>query len=178
MPQVLEMYQVDAFTKRVFAGNPAAVLILKDWLSDATMQAIAAENNLAETAFACPAEDGWKLRWFTPTLEVDFCGHATLATAHVLAWHHKIDGELNFYTRIGKISVSRAGDDYVLDVPSIAPDQLSELPAFIAPLFENESGATFFRNFENIYVQLEDEAAVRAFVPDHIQIENWDQSAW
>ncbi|ANG98126.1 phenazine biosynthesis protein PhzF family [Brucella pseudogrignonensis] len=171
MPQVLEMYQVDAFTKRVFAGNPAAVLILKDWLSDATMQAIAAENNLAETAFACPAEDGWKLRWFTPTLEVDFCGHATLATAHVLAWHHKIDGELNFYTRIGKISVSRVGDDYVLDVPSIAPDQLSELPAFIAPLFENESGATFFRNFENIYVQLEDEAAVRAFVPDHIQIE-------
>ncbi|WP_204313102.1 PhzF family phenazine biosynthesis protein, partial [Stenotrophomonas maltophilia] len=69
----------------MFAGNPAAVLVLDDWLALDTMQAIAEENNLAETAFARPNAGGWDLRWFTPTAEVNFCGHATLATAHVLA---------------------------------------------------------------------------------------------
>lgn len=80
----LKMYQVDAFSDRILGGNPAAVLIVEEWLPDSLMQSIAAENNLAETAFVKRAGDGWDLRWFTPTVEVDFCGHATLATAHVL----------------------------------------------------------------------------------------------
>src|SRR3546814_11295160 len=80
----LPLYQVDAFTDRVFAGNPAAVCPLDAWLPDDRLQAIAAENNLAETAFFVPAGDGYELRWFTPTVEVDLCGHATLATAFVL----------------------------------------------------------------------------------------------
>ena len=84
--KTLPIYQVDAFTNRLFSGNPAAVMPLDAWLPDATMLAIAAENNLSETAFLVPAgEATWDLRWFTPTIEVPLCGHATLATAFVLA---------------------------------------------------------------------------------------------
>jgi len=79
------MYQVDAFTDRVFHGNPAAVCPLEQWLPDATMQAIAAENNLSETAFFVPSGSDFHLRWFTPATEIDLCGHATLAAAHLAA---------------------------------------------------------------------------------------------
>jgi PhzF family phenazine biosynthesis protein len=82
------IYQIDAFTDRVFGGNPAAVVVLHEWLEDQTLQAIAAENNLAETAFVIPDAECSKLRWFTPVLEMDLCGHATLATAHVLFREH------------------------------------------------------------------------------------------
>ncbi|HAO2892186.1 TPA: PhzF family phenazine biosynthesis protein, partial [Escherichia coli] len=92
------MYQVDAFTSALFRGNPAAVLVLDDWLPEATMQNIAAENNLAETAFVRPNGSGWDLRWFTPVHEAPFCGHATLATSHVLAHEMGIDGQLVFET--------------------------------------------------------------------------------
>ena len=80
----LPIYQVDAFTDKLFSGNPAAICPLPSWLPDATMQAIAAENNLAETAFFVNGSDGYLLRWFTPTVEVDLCGHATLASAHIV----------------------------------------------------------------------------------------------
>jgi PhzF family phenazine biosynthesis protein len=94
MIKPLEMFQVDAFTSDLFAGNPAAVLIVEQWLDDKLMQAIATENNLAETAFVkvskVPGE--YDLRWFTPTHEVAFCGHATLASAHVLAWEKGMEG--------------------------------------------------------------------------------------
>ena len=83
MPR-LRLYQVDAFTSRLFRGNPAAVVPLDRWLDDATMQAVALENNLAETAFFVPEGDGFRLRWFTPEVEVKLCGHATLASAFVL----------------------------------------------------------------------------------------------
>lgn len=97
----LTMYQVDAFATELFSGNPAAVLVLDDWLSDVTMQAIAAENNLAETAFAKRTASGWDLRWFTPVHEVDFCGHATLATSHVLANELGVEGELVLKRALG-----------------------------------------------------------------------------
>src|SRR5258708_7558791 len=80
----IPMYQVDAFSSRLFGGNPAAICPLDQWLPDATLQSIAAENNLAETAFYLPKNGGYHLRWFTPGVEVDLCGHATLATAHVI----------------------------------------------------------------------------------------------
>ena len=83
----LPLYQVDAFTDHVFGGNPAAICPLTRWLPDATLQAIAAENNLAETAFFVPEGEGYRLRWFTPTVEMPLCGHATLASAHVI-FHH------------------------------------------------------------------------------------------
>ncbi|MCQ0988424.1 PhzF family phenazine biosynthesis protein [Jiella marina] len=111
----LPIYQVDAFTDRLFTGNPAAVMPLEAWLSDETLQAIAAENNLSETAYFVPAgEARWELRWFTPTMEVPLCGHATLATAFVLA---EVLGEpaetLTFATRmVGDLTVTRQDDSW------------------------------------------------------------------
>ncbi|MDQ0329417.1 MULTISPECIES: PhzF family phenazine biosynthesis protein [Phyllobacteriaceae] len=159
------MFQVDAFSDRIFGGNPAAVLVLDDWLADAVMQSIAAENNLAETAFARPNGKGWDLRWFTPVHEVDFCGHATLATAHVLAAHLGVTGIMAFSTRVGELRVAPVEGGYQLDLPCFAPETLHELPATIAGPLEGVARA-IFRNFENVFAELPDEAAVRAFVPD------------
>lgn len=115
---VLPIYQVDAFTARRFSGNPAAVVPLEKWLSDETMLAIAAENNLAETAFFVPEGDGYRLRWFTPTFEVDLCGHATLATAYVLFEKLGVErSKLSFETRSGRLDVDRDGDWLVMSFP-------------------------------------------------------------
>jgi PhzF family phenazine biosynthesis protein len=115
----LEIYQVDAFTSTPFAGNPAAVVPLSSWLPAETMLNIAAENNLAETAFFVRNEDGYDLRWFTPTVEMDLCGHATLASAYVL---YELLGEtadvLKFQTRSGQLKVGRKNGLLVLDFPS------------------------------------------------------------
>jgi len=134
MTQEIAIYQVDAFSNAVFGGNPAAVCPLTDWLPDATLQAIAAENNLAETAYFLPEGADYRLRWFTPTTEVDLCGHATLATAHVLKSFLAPDAdEYRFHTRSGLLTV-RCGDrGYVMDFPAIpatpAPEKLAELAA-------------------------------------------------
>ena len=129
MSMDIPIYQIDAFASRVFTGNPAAVCPLDAWLPDDILQAIAAENNLAETAYLLRRDDGdYDLRWFTPAVEVDLCGHATLASAYV------IDRELEpgrahvrFHTRSGPLDVTREGDSYALDFPShppapVAPD--------------------------------------------------------
>lgn len=122
----IALYQVDAFTDRPFAGNPAAVCPLDAWLADATLQAIAAENNLAETAFFVPQNEtgdgGYRLRWFTPTVEVALCGHATLASAFVIARH--IDPRMEkvvFQSASGPLTVTRAGEVFTLDFPSDPP---------------------------------------------------------
>lgn len=122
------MYQVDAFAERAFQGNPAAVLILEDWLSDDVMQAIANENNLAETAFARPNGENWDLRWFTPVHEADFCGHATLATAHVLAAEHNVPGDMAFATRVGELRVSQREGAYQLELGHSFPICLGSEP--------------------------------------------------
>lgn len=115
----LPLYQVDAFTDQVFRGNPAAVCPLKNWLEDETMQAIASENNLSETAFFVKNEDHFDLRWFTPTSEVDLCGHATLAAAFViLSYMDKSLTQVDFETTGGHCSVSRDEDVFWLDFPA------------------------------------------------------------
>lgn len=118
----LKLYQVDAFTNQVFGGNPAALVPLEDWLPDKLLQNIAAENNLSETAFICPARSkdaDYDLRWFTPNLEMDLCGHATLAAAHVLWQHLNYTGKrLRFSTRSGVLAVDRQGDYLILDFPA------------------------------------------------------------
>jgi PhzF family phenazine biosynthesis protein len=115
----LDIYQVDAFTNKPFAGNPAAVVPLDQWLPDETMQAIALENNLSETAFFVRGDDGYDLRWFTPTFEIDLCGHATLGSAHVLFNELGIkDNVLRFRSKSGVLIVERQGDRLVLDFPS------------------------------------------------------------
>ncbi len=124
---LIPIYQVDAFTNKVFSGNPAAVCPLTQWLDDELMQAIAAENNLSETAFFVPiTDDTFELRWFTPVAEVDLCGHATLATAHVLFHHLRTDlQKLHFSTRkSGVLHVIKKEDRIVLDFPARVPEPI------------------------------------------------------
>jgi predicted PhzF superfamily epimerase YddE/YHI9 len=116
------IYQVDAFTNRRFGGNPAAVVLLEEWLPDAVMQNIGLENNLSETAFVIPREDISSLRWFTPTVEIDLCGHATLAAGYVLfKYQFPLVNSVQFQTRSGKLGVRREGRLFVLDFPSLPP---------------------------------------------------------
>ena len=114
------IYQADAFTNQLFGGNPAAICPLETWLPDEIMQKIAIENNLAETAFFVKNENGYKLRWFTPEYEIDLCGHATLAAAHILftelGYNKKV---INFETvKAGTLTVTKENDKYTMDFPS------------------------------------------------------------
>ena len=112
------IYQVDAFADEVFKGNPAAVMPLDSWPRDSLLQAIAMENNLSETAYIVAEADGYELRWFTPSVEVDLCGHATLAAAHVLFQHLEYDAdEIVFQTRSGQLRARRSGSCLTLDFP-------------------------------------------------------------
>lgn len=114
-----KLYQVDAFTDKLFGGNPAAVCPLAEWLSDDILQKIAMENNLAETAFYVEQDDRYEIRWFTPQIEVDLCGHATLAAAFILFnWENYSGDSITFYSpRSGKLHVSRCSDWLTLDFP-------------------------------------------------------------
>lgn len=163
----LPFFQVDAFAHRPFTGNPAAVMPLDQWLPDEVMQAIGAENNLAETAFTVPAqsdEADYELRWFTPSVEVNLCGHATLAAAHILLHGERI----RFATRSGILAVARDPDDpslLKLDMPA-APPEASELPELTRAL--GVQGETYLSRLGNgnAILLLADEAAVRAVNPD------------
>ena len=122
----IRLFQVDAFTDRVFGGNPAAVCILDTWLDTTLMQQIAAENNLSETAFAVAKNNAYEIRWFTPMSEVDLCGHATLAAAHVLFNHYGFEGEkIIFHTQErGQLGVKKDGDKLTLDFPADPPKKI------------------------------------------------------
>ena len=125
----IPIYQIDAFTSRLFGGNPAAVCPLTEWPDDATLQAIAAENNLSETAYIVPEGDGFRLRWFTPAVEVNLCGHATLATGYlVLNRLEPKRDKVAFETRSGTLTVTREGDRLAMDFPAI-PAQRADVPA-------------------------------------------------
>ena len=131
----LPIFQVDAFSSRTFAGNPAAVCPLPEWLDTSVMQAIAAENNLAETAFFVPRGARYDLRWFTPTVEVDLCGHATLGSAYVLyEYLGAPGGDLMFDTRSGELRVSRADGKLRLDFPSRPAQRCDPHPRLIEAL--------------------------------------------
>jgi len=123
----IPIYQVDAFTNQPMCGNPAAVCPLSEWLADETMQKIAAENNLSETAFFVKRESRYELRWFTPTTEIDLCGHATLATAHVIFNCLNLEDEVvNFFSpRSGRLSVEKQNDLLVLDFPRFSLNEIA-----------------------------------------------------
>jgi PhzF family phenazine biosynthesis protein len=161
----IPLYQVDAFTRRVFAGNPAAVCPLEHWLDDSTLQAIALENNLSETAFFVPeADGGFHLRWFTPAVEVDLCGHATLASAYVLMNH--LDGgrtEVRFRSRSGELRVTRDGDLYALDFPSRPAHRVEPPHELIEALGVEPESVWKARDYMAVF---KDEQRVRAMVPD------------
>jgi PhzF family phenazine biosynthesis protein len=131
-----KIYQVDAFTNKVFGGNPAAICPLKTWLPDAVMQNIAMENNLAETAFYVQEKDTFHIRWFTPNIEVDLCGHATLAAAYVLAHHEGYtQPEISFHShRSGELLVRKEGDLFTLNFPTDVYTSVPISDAFIKAL--------------------------------------------
>lgn len=160
----IRQYQVDAFARRVFEGNPAAVCPLDGWLPDATLQAIAEENNLSETAFFVPEGAGYRLRWFTPVAEIDLCGHATLASAHVLFEHLGHTGPaIAFRSRSGTLTVERAGDLLAMDFPS-RPAQPSPAPAaLVAGLGRTPAEVLVADDYIAVF---EDEADIHALVPD------------
>ena len=128
----IPIYQIDAFAERVFEGNPAAVCPLQEWLDDAVLQAVAQENNLSETAFYVPEDEGYHIRWFTPVAEVDLCGHATLGTAYVIL--HEFEPSLNrvtFRSRSGMLQVDRQDDMLAMDFPA-QPPKPCDAPSMLA----------------------------------------------
>ena len=138
----LPIYQVDAFTDRAFAGNPAAVMPLENWLPDAQLQQIAAENNLAETALFVATGDGFHLRWFTPTVEVKLCGHATLASAYVIT--HFLDPgrrKIVFKSLSGDLPVLCDDDHFTLDFPILPPMAADDRLAAVAACFDRHPAA-------------------------------------
>ncbi|MCY7270803.1 MAG: PhzF family phenazine biosynthesis protein [Sphingomonas bacterium] len=171
----LPFFQVDAFASRPFEGNPAAVIPLTEWLPDTTMQSIAAENNLAETAFTVPsdaADADYDLRWFTPTVEVDLCGHATLASAHVLMSGTAI----RFATRSGILTVTRDHGNLALDLPAYPVAKGTE-PGLLDALGLPADTPTFLSRGGNgaAIATLADEAAVRAVAPDFAALRTIDR---
>jgi len=169
------IYQVDAFTHRIFGGNPAAVVILDEWLDDQTLQAIAAENNLAETAFVIPGRNCSNLRWFTPVVEVDLCGHATLAAAYVLFQEYfREESHLWFETKSGALAVSREEELLFLDFPSRPGEAVAVDHTLIEALGTTPESAFLARD---LMVVLENEAQVRAFSPNYSAIQNLDAFA-
>ena len=164
MTREIPIYQVDAFASEVFAGNPAAICPLDAWLPDELMQGIAAENNLAETAFFVKSGEGYDLRWFTPAIEVDLCGHATLASAYVIANHlEPAMTEVHFASRGGPLAVTRDGETYTLDFPAKAATRVAETGPVADAL--GAAPAELWRADKTMAV-LADEAAVLAARPD------------
>ncbi|MFN3419703.1 MAG: PhzF family phenazine biosynthesis protein [Pyrinomonadaceae bacterium] len=164
----LQIFQVDAFSDRQFRGNPAAVVPLDFWLDEETMLAIAAENNLAETAFFVPKEEDFHLRWFTPECEIDLCGHATLATAFVLFNYlgYKRDS-IRFLTKSGELFVTRAGDLLTLDFPSRPPVESEPLPGLLEAIGRLPEKIMRARDFLLVYSSEED---VRQIEPNFYEL--------
>jgi len=168
------IFQIDAFTNRRFAGNPAAVMPMETFLADAVLQAIAAENNLSETAFLVPQEGDYRLRWFTPVTEVPLCGHATLASAAVVM--ERLEPGRNrvvFHSASGPLSVKRESESYMMDFPARPSEPVSTPPALAEALggFPVEVLANQF----NYMVLLESELLVRELAPDMAALASIDR---
>lgn len=163
----LAFHQVDAFATKPFTGNPAMVYRLEQWLPDSLMQQIAAEHNLAETAFMVREGAAWHIRWFTPAVEVPLCGHATLASARVLFDCYDEPGErLEFISQSGPLNVTREGDLLVLNFPAIAA-QSCAMPLELAAIMGVAPGSfELLEAQNNLLLVLVDEAAVRGLKPD------------
>jgi len=161
----LQIFQADAFATNLFKGNPAAVVPLKQWLPDELMQQIALENNLSETAFFIPEGDHFHIRWFTPKAEVKLCGHATLATAHVIFNELNFQGEqIEFNSKSGILTVKKVGDKLQLDFPADFAQPVEPIPAF-AEAFGTHPLATF-KGRTDYLLLFDSEETIRGFQPD------------
>jgi PhzF family phenazine biosynthesis protein len=165
----LAIYQADAFTSKLFGGNPAAVIALHQWLSTQLMQAIALENNLSETVFFVPSKDAaadYDIRWFTPAVEVNLCGHATLASAYVLFTMLGFKKEvLRFSSKSGILSVTKKGDLFTMDFPAWKPERLDSYHDSLGEVLGNTAIVNVYK-YRDILVELENEEAVKRCVPD------------
>ena len=161
------IYQVDAFTEKPFAGNPAAVCLLDGPADEAWMQNVGREMNLSETALLYRADDGFNLRWFTPTVEVELCGHATLASAHVLftEGYLRADDEARFHTKSGLLTATRAGEWLELDFPATAAKEAEAPPGLLEALGVAEASYVGKTRFDYL-VEAAGEEAVRGIEPD------------
>jgi PhzF family phenazine biosynthesis protein len=161
----IPFYQIDAFSSKIFGGNPAAVCLLESWLDDQTLQAIAAENNLSETAFLVPKAQGrYDLRWFTPAIEVDLCGHATLASAFVVfSFVNNSLSSVDFDTASGLLSVARSGELLSMNFPARKPELTGKSPIISQALGAEPLDVLKSRD---LLVVFKDEATVRDMSPD------------
>jgi PhzF family phenazine biosynthesis protein len=159
-------FEVAAFTNQPFGGNPAAVCFLEGWLGDEQMQAIAAENNLAETAFLVPGRGDFDLRWMTPTVEVDLCGHATLAAGHVLFRHRgHSSSPIRFQTKSGELTVDRDGERLVLDFPSLPAKPVGVTDEIRAALGAEPSALLRGRDYIAIFASQREVADIKPDLP-------------
>lgn len=171
----IPIYQVDAFTREPFGGNPAAVCPLEEWLDDETLAAIAAENNLSETAFFVRGGDRFDLRWFTPEVEIDLCGHATLASARVIFEY--LDPSLNdvrFDTKSGELAVWREGDMLAMDFPSRPPTRCEPHDNLIPALGVHPETVLASRDYLVVY---RNESDVKKLRPDMALLATVDKFA-
>ncbi len=171
----MTIFQVDAFTNEIFKGNPAAVCPLNNWISDDLMQAIAEENNLSETAFIVKNDAQFEIRWFTPSCEVDLCGHATLAAAHIIYTELNYEREIiEFNSKSGKLTVEKKKDWYTLNFPSVevneivTPKLLKE--ALNVPILNTYQGKS------ELLVALENETIIKKLTPNFSKLSQLEAS--
>jgi PhzF family phenazine biosynthesis protein len=166
----IPLFQIDAFTNEPFKGNPAAVCLLPEAISEIRMQKIAQEMNLSETAFLLTEDKGYRLRWFTPLLEVDLCGHATLASSFVLYQQDLVEKNevIHFYTRSGELSASTNGDWITLDFPGF--EETPFLEAGLLKTVLRIDPINVVRSGENIIIELKSSEEIRQLKPDFIQL--------
>ncbi|MGZ4807992.1 MAG: PhzF family phenazine biosynthesis protein [Thermoanaerobaculia bacterium] len=167
----MRLLQIDAFTDKPFRGNPAAVCLLDADKPDAWMQSLAAEMNLSETAFLRKQNGGWGLRWFTPAVEVDLCGHATLASAHAL-WEEEIlpaAGTVRFHTKSGLLTARRDGEWIELDFPATPQEPVTPPVGMLEALGIERTLHTGKSLFDYL-VEVDSEEIVRALAPDHVRL--------
>ena len=165
----LAIYQVDAFTNKLFRGNPAAIIPLEKWLETDLMQRIAMENNLAETAYIVPSDQegiDFDIRWFTPAIEINLCGHATLAAAWVI--FNKLDfgkEQINFSCQSGKLSVEKRGDVIQMDFPSWKPERFDDYPEELLEALKLKEVVGVYQN-RDVLIELENEDEVKKCSPN------------
>ncbi len=161
----IQLFQVDAFTKNIFSGNPAAVCPLQEEIPATLMQKIAMENGLSETAFFIPVDIGYKLRWFTPSTEVDLCGHATLASAYVLFEHlHHTEPLIRFQTKSGELTVDKTSEGYKMNLPADTPRETE-----VTPLLNRAVGVNVIRAVKGknvLMAELGSEAELKSIIPE------------
>lgn len=160
----LTIYKVDAFSQQLFSGNPAAVCLLEEWLPELVMQAIAGEINLSETTFIVAKGEDYRIRWFTPTKEVNLCGHATLATAHVLHTHYGLPlGQIKYHSKSGILTTTSDGDRITLNFPVNRPQPV-EPPPNLSAILGGSPKATYA--WEDLVVFYDDATEVEILEPD------------